>query len=320
MSTTIRSHRGLFSTDCRVQLAELLHRHVLLRAGEGAGECYGRRGSSRICCGLLRRRARLDDLVEGALHVEHHRVEASAVGVADALDRAGDVVELGETHRLGEPAGRVDRQDADLAALLGRPQRQGGRRRGLADAAGAAAHDDLGAAVGEQRVDVDGVVERARGGRAGGPRRAGVPASATCSAGRSCRPPLSMSARSSPASSNKAPWSIASAQRRAARRSVGRSPSSDVALASWSVCRSMWASALVDEAGRGIGVERDRRECRARPAWCRAFPTSSASRVSSLSSAGCTRLTMTCADREVRARAARRCRRWSPGPASPPAA
>ena len=50
-----------------------------------------------------------------------------------------------QPHRLGQPAGRVDGEHHDRAALLGRPHRQRRRGRRLADPAGAAADDDAGA-------------------------------------------------------------------------------------------------------------------------------------------------------------------------------
>ena len=76
-------------------------------------------------------------------------------------DRARDVVERLDAHRLGQPAGRVDGEHDDLAAALGGAQRERRGRGGLADPARAAADDDLGRAVVEQRVDV----ERRRGRR-----------------------------------------------------------------------------------------------------------------------------------------------------------
>jgi hypothetical protein len=97
---------------------------------------------------------RLDDLVEGPLHVEHHRVEAAALAVVDALDRPRHVVQLGEAHRLRQPPRGVDREDDDAAPPLGRPEPERGGRRRLADAPGAAAHDDAGRRVVEQGVDV----------------------------------------------------------------------------------------------------------------------------------------------------------------------
>ena len=137
-----------------VELAELLHRHVLLRAREGARDRLVE-GVGEDLLRLLGGGVGDDDLVERPLHVEHHRVEGAAGRGVDAGDGSGRVVELGQPHRLGEPAGRVDGEDDDPAALLGRPQRQGRRGRRLADPAGPAAHDDVGAAVGEQRVDVE---------------------------------------------------------------------------------------------------------------------------------------------------------------------
>lgn len=114
---------------------------------------------------------RLDDLVEGALHVEHHGVQFAARRVVDALHPARDVVERVDAHRLGEPAGRVDREHDDLAAPLGRAQPQGGRRRRLPDTAGPAAHHDAGPRVVEQRVDVQDTGGADAAGRVLGPGR-----------------------------------------------------------------------------------------------------------------------------------------------------
>ena len=136
-----------------LELAELLHRHVLLRAGEGAGQ--------RLVEGVLQDLGRLvalgvgqDDLVEGPLHVEHHRVERAAAGRVDALDAAGGVVQLGQAHRLRQPLGRVDREHDGTAPALGGSQRERGGGGRLADAAGAGAHQDPGGV--EQVVDVEG--------------------------------------------------------------------------------------------------------------------------------------------------------------------
>ena len=72
-----------------VQLTQLLHRHVLLGAGERARQ----RDVERVLedlLRLLRAGLRLDHLVEGALHVEHHRVERPArVGVDGRTPGAG---------------------------------------------------------------------------------------------------------------------------------------------------------------------------------------------------------------------------------------
>ena len=130
---------------CGAQLAELLHRHVLLRAGERAGDRLVE-GVGQDLLGLLRGGVGRHDLVEGALHVEHHRVERAARRGVDAGDRPGGVVELGEAEGLGQPPRRVDGEDDDLAPVLGRPQPERGGRGGLADPAGAAADDDPGVA------------------------------------------------------------------------------------------------------------------------------------------------------------------------------
>jgi hypothetical protein len=56
---------------------------------------------------------RLDNLVEGALHVEHHGVQAAALSIVavlmtagviqrpDPRHEAGGVVQRGQAHRLG---------------------------------------------------------------------------------------------------------------------------------------------------------------------------------------------------------------------------
>jgi hypothetical protein len=81
VSTTIRS-----SVRWPAAGRELLHRHVLLRAGEGGGQRLVERGWPDLL-GPLGRRVRDDDLVERPLHVQHHRVQL-ARGPWD-LDRRG---------------------------------------------------------------------------------------------------------------------------------------------------------------------------------------------------------------------------------------
>jgi hypothetical protein len=135
------------------QLAELLHRHVLLGAGERAGQRLVE-GIGQDLLGLVGGRVRLDDLVEGALHVEHHGVEAAAVGGVQAGYRAGGVVQLGQAQGLGQPPGRVDGQHDHAAARFRCPQPQRGGGGGLADPAGAAAQHDPGRPVDQQCLDV----------------------------------------------------------------------------------------------------------------------------------------------------------------------
>ena len=135
------------------QLPELLHRHVLLGSGEGARDGLVERVGQNLL-GLLRGRVCLNDLIEGAFHVQHHRVQRTAPRVVDALDRAGRVVELGQPQRLCQASGRVDGQHDDMAAGLGCPQSQRCRGGRLTDSARTAAHDDAGMRVVQQRVDV----------------------------------------------------------------------------------------------------------------------------------------------------------------------
>ena len=136
------------------QLPELLHRHVLLRAGEARRQGLVE-GVVHDRLGPLGRGVGEDDLVEGPLHVEHHRVERAALGLVDPLDPARAVVQLGQAHRLRQPAGRVDGEDDDRAAGLGGSQAERRRGRRLADPAGAAAHDDPRRPVGDDLVEVE---------------------------------------------------------------------------------------------------------------------------------------------------------------------
>ena len=82
-------------TGFGAQLTELLHRHVLLGAGERARQRLVE-GVGEDLLGLLRGGVVEDDLVEGPLHVEHHRVEGAAPSRVDPEDGAGGVVELRE--------------------------------------------------------------------------------------------------------------------------------------------------------------------------------------------------------------------------------
>jgi hypothetical protein len=102
---------------------------------------------------------RLDGLVEGPLHVEHHGVQA-AVGLPVPVGqrhRPRGVVQRGQAHRLGQPARRIDRQHHHMPAAFGGPDTQRGRRRRLAHPAGTAADDDAGPRVVEQPVDLEAV-------------------------------------------------------------------------------------------------------------------------------------------------------------------
>ncbi len=136
------------------ELAELLHRHVLLGAGERARQRLVERVLVDLL-GLVGRRVGRDDLVEGPFHVEHHRVEAAALRRIHGFDRARDVVELGEPHRLGQPPCRVDGQHDDLPPGLGGLQRKRRGRRRLADSPRPAADHDADGRVRDQCVEIE---------------------------------------------------------------------------------------------------------------------------------------------------------------------
>jgi hypothetical protein len=146
---------GALAVGPRAQLPELLHRHVFLgpreRGRHGLVEGVG----EDLLSGLASRVGE-HDLVEGPLHVEHHRVEAAAGhGLGrQAGDQPRHIVELGEAERLGQATRRVDGQHDDPAPLLGGPQSERGGGRRLADTARPAADDDPGMPVSQHRVDV----------------------------------------------------------------------------------------------------------------------------------------------------------------------
>jgi hypothetical protein len=135
------------------ELAELLHRHVLLRPGEARGQRLVERVGQDLR-GPVRVGVRLDDFIERPLHVQHHRVQAAAAGGVDAVHRPRGVVQGGQAHRLGQPPGWVDGQHAGLPAAFGGAQADRGRGRGLADAARSAADDDPGPPVIDDPVHV----------------------------------------------------------------------------------------------------------------------------------------------------------------------
>ena len=141
-----------------VDLVELLHRHVLLRAGERARDLPVDPVVEDPLAGLLVGSVALDHLVEGRLRVEHHRPElarrpgrrpprSKSAGSTCALG----VAELVEAERVGEPLGRVDRQHRDPLAARRHPGRDRRRGRRLADAAGADADADRRARRGSPR-------------------------------------------------------------------------------------------------------------------------------------------------------------------------
>ena len=76
----------------RAQLEELLHRHVLVAAGEGGRDVAVEAVAEDALAGGGVGRVAGDEGVEGALHVEHHRPEAPPAGgrgsEAREVDRA----------------------------------------------------------------------------------------------------------------------------------------------------------------------------------------------------------------------------------------
>ena len=151
----------------RAQLQELLHRHVLVAAGEGGGDVPVEAVAEDPLAGRGVGRVAGDEGVERALHVEHHGPQRPAArgrgSEARELDRARLARELVEAEARGEAPRGVDGADEHAAAGAGRAQGERRRRRRLADAAGAAGHQD--ALRGERPLE-------RRGGRgAGGIRR-----------------------------------------------------------------------------------------------------------------------------------------------------
>ena len=142
VSTTMRSH-GRSASARRAQLAELLHRHVLLRAGERArqrlveGVREDRGGALGVGVGL-------DDLVERPLHVEHHRGERAGRRRRPSTGRGSLSSSVSPIDCASRRAGSMVSTTTSRPRSAARSAERG-RGRGLADAAGAAAHDDLDA-------------------------------------------------------------------------------------------------------------------------------------------------------------------------------
>ncbi len=128
------------------ELQQLLHRHVLVAAGEGGGDVPVEPVAEDPLAGRGVGRVAGDQGVEGALHVEHHGPQRSATrgwgSEALDLDRAGLPRELVEAEARGEAPRGVDRADEHAAPGPGRAQGERRRRRRLADAARAAGHQD----------------------------------------------------------------------------------------------------------------------------------------------------------------------------------
>ncbi len=131
-----------------VQLVQLLHRHVFLRAThrarnvaiEGVAE-------DALRLDIVGRVAR-DEFVERRLRVEHHRRE-STVGrgitrrPASPVDLTRLVRQRADAECVGEPARGIDRHHARVPPAARALERNYCRGRGLADTAAAATDHDL---------------------------------------------------------------------------------------------------------------------------------------------------------------------------------
>ena len=238
VSTTIRSHRPVLRASL-AQLAELLHRHVLLRARERAETARRRTGwpgsarPSRGWPGSRRPRRRC-----ASCRASSRRGEPPLAGRRPGTGR-------GVLSSFSMPIDCASRRAGSMVSTTTLRPRSAARSAraadggGLADAAGAAADDDLGARVVEQGVDVE--VRRAspgaRGERADARRLA---VSRSCSAipcsRRSCGElvePAEVDAVGEPgqlvdrrrrASSMRARCSSSSARRSAWSRGLGEEP------------------------------------------------------------------------------------------------
>ena len=107
-----------------VELVELGDRGELLRAGDRARELLVDPVGEHLVARALVRREVLDQLVERALGVEHHRPQLAAHldavrGEALGVDQPRLVAELLEPERVGQPPRRVDRHHGDLQPALG---------------------------------------------------------------------------------------------------------------------------------------------------------------------------------------------------------
>ena len=105
-----------------VELVELGHRGELLRARDGAGELLVDAVGEDLVARALVGREALDQLVEGALGVEHHRPQLAAhldavAGEARGVDEVRLVAQLVDAQRVGQPARGVDGDDRDARAL-----------------------------------------------------------------------------------------------------------------------------------------------------------------------------------------------------------
>ena len=145
-----------------VELVQLLHRHVFLRAAQRAGDVAVERVVEDSLCLLVGRRVARHELVERRLRVEHECRESTAghdVGVVvvrpqRAVDLGRLVREGFEPEGVGEAPRGIDRDDARVAAAARAFEREHRGRGGLAHAAAPAADQDL--TFVDELVELDG--------------------------------------------------------------------------------------------------------------------------------------------------------------------
>ena len=179
--------------------------------------------------------------------------------------RRGSLSSSVQAERLGQPPGRVDGEDDDAAPGLRGGQRQRGRRRRLAHAAGAAADDDPGVRVGDQRAEV-------QRGRLGGGRGRSAGAAAPTGSALTRPPRVRRCSSSRPASSNSAPRSIGPVS--SGSSTVGR-PSASTSSRSASCAAHRWACSTAS-AARASATASSAGRCAAASAGARSAPVSPA--------------------------------------------
>ena len=132
------------------QLEQLLHRHVLVAAGQGGGDLPVEAVVEDAAAGRLARGVPLDESVEGPPGVEHHRPQRAVPPGPKRrqVEGTGPAAERGQAEARRQAPGGIDGADEHVAALQRGLERQGRRGGGLADAPRAAHHEHAALAEG----------------------------------------------------------------------------------------------------------------------------------------------------------------------------